>query len=103
MTRSQSMRVMLPAPLAVNFYTDTFTVELSDGRTLCVPYSVSPKLMSATPAQREAVRLGRSGLHWDQLDEDLGVAGLLRAYAERVVLARLPSVEHAVKIDLDDL
>ncbi|MFL9906886.1 DUF2442 domain-containing protein [Paraburkholderia sp. RL17-337-BIB-A] len=62
---------MTPHPVAVNFSVDSFTVELSDGRTLRVPYTVSPKLLTATPEQREAVRLSRSGLHWDQLTRTL--------------------------------
>ncbi|NPT58113.1 DUF2442 domain-containing protein [Paraburkholderia elongata] len=71
---------MTPRPVAVKFFDDSFCVELSDGRALSVPYSVSPMLFSTTPEQRANVRLTPSGLHWDQLDEDLGVAGLLRDY-----------------------
>ena len=50
---------------------------LSDGRTLGVPLAWFPRLMNATPAQRERVELSRVGLHWDELDEDISVAGLL--------------------------
>jgi hypothetical protein len=70
---------MLPHPVAVSFTSDdAFTVELDDGRRLTVPLSESPKLLAATPAQREAVRMTLGGLHWDDLDEDIGIAGLLR-------------------------
>ena len=31
----------------------------------------------STPAQREAVEIGRFGLHWEDIDEDISVAGLL--------------------------
>lgn len=91
---------MQPIPIAVNFHADIFTVELSNGRVLSVPYAVSPKLLAATFAQREAVRLSRTGLHWDQLDEDLGIKGLLR---DAFLRERLQSVERAVKVDIDDL
>jgi hypothetical protein len=64
---------------SIYFLADSFTVELSDSRTLCVPYTVSPKSLTATPEQREAERIGASGFHWDLLDEDLGIKGLLRA------------------------
>jgi hypothetical protein len=94
---------MQPTPTAVKFFDDSFTVELSDGRALSVPYTVSPKLLSATLEQREAVRLSRSGLHWDQLDEDFGINGLPRDHSERLILARLKSVPRAVKVDPDDL
>ncbi len=54
-------------------------VDLSDGRTIAVPLEWYPKLRTATPAQRGNWRLiGQGiGIHWDDLDEDLSVAGLL--------------------------
>jgi hypothetical protein len=52
-------------------------VELSDGRTLGVPLAWFPRLLRATPEQREACRLSSRGLHWSELDEDISVAGLL--------------------------
>jgi len=52
-------------------------VELSDGRTIGVPLAWFPRLLRATPEQREQVRLSTRGLHWDALDEDVSVAGLL--------------------------
>lgn len=52
-------------------------VDLSDGTTLCVPFSMFPTLMFATPAEREDVQLSRVGLHWERLDEDISIAGLL--------------------------
>ena len=33
--------------------------------------------MRARPAERERVELSRIGLHWEELDEDISVAGLL--------------------------
>jgi hypothetical protein len=52
-------------------------VALSDGRTLGVPLAWFPRLLHATAEQREACRLSRRGLHWETLDEDISVAGLL--------------------------
>jgi len=52
-------------------------VELSDGRTIGVPIAWFPRLLRATPAEREQVRLTSRGLHWDAFDEDISVAGLL--------------------------
>ena len=52
-------------------------VGLSDGRTLGVPLAWFPRLLNATPAERERVELSRVGLHWEDLDEDISVAGLL--------------------------
>lgn len=55
-------------------------VRLLDGRELSVPLEWFPKLRDATAAQRKRWRLiGRGvGIHWDALDEDLSVAGLLK-------------------------
>ena len=52
-------------------------VDLSDGRTLGVPLAWFPRLLRATPAEREEVELSRLGLHWEKLDEDISIAGLL--------------------------
>lgn len=57
----------------------TMWVDLEDGRTIGVPLAWFPRLLDAAPEQRQAVRIGASGegLHWDDLDEDISVAGLL--------------------------
>ncbi|WP_453955227.1 DUF2442 domain-containing protein [Bradyrhizobium sp. USDA 377] len=52
-------------------------VELSDGRTLGMPLAWFPRLLHATPGQRNQVELSRAGLHWEALDEDISVTGLL--------------------------
>ena len=65
------------SPLSVEFDADSMWVALSDGRTIGVPLAWFPRLLHATPEQREMVELSRTGLHWDDLDEDISVAGLL--------------------------
>jgi hypothetical protein len=62
---------------AVRFDDVTMWVELSDGRTLGVPLAWFPRLLHATPDQRARVELSRTGLHWEDIDEDISVAGLL--------------------------
>jgi Protein of unknown function (DUF2442) len=62
---------------SVRFDADSMWVELSDGRTIGVPLAWFPRLLRATPAEREQVRLSARGLHWEALDEDVSVAGLL--------------------------
>jgi hypothetical protein len=61
----------------VTFDNNTMTVDLTDGRTLRVPIAWFPRLLHATPAQRAQVELSRNGLHWEKLDEDISIAGLL--------------------------
>lgn len=58
---------------------DTLSVDLSDGRSISVPLAWYPRLSHASSAERKRWRLiGRgSGIHWDDLDEDISVDGLL--------------------------
>ncbi len=62
---------------SLRFDDDSMWVELSDGRTLGVPLVWFPRLLHATPAQRLACEISRKGLHWDELDEDISIEGLL--------------------------
>jgi hypothetical protein len=65
------------SPKAVRFDEHTMWVDLNDGRTLGVPLAWFPRLLRATPEERAKVELSRVGLHWDDLDEDISIAGLL--------------------------
>lgn len=62
---------------SVRFDEHTMWVDLTDGRSLGVPLAWFPRLLNATPAQRTNVEISRVGLHWEELDEDISVAGLL--------------------------
>ena len=62
---------------AVHFDEHTMWVDLSDGRTLGVPLAWFSRLLRATPGQRARVELSRVGLHWEEIDEDISIAGLL--------------------------
>ena len=68
---------MNTSPKAVRFDEDSMWVSLADGRTIAVPLAWFPRLLDATPDQRVKVELSSAGLHWDGLDEDISVAGLL--------------------------
>jgi hypothetical protein len=70
---------MMASAEAVRFDDHTLWVDLSDGRTLGVPLAWFPRLLGATPEQRRKVLISLSGqgLHWEELDEDISVAGLL--------------------------
>ena len=61
---------------------DSLWVDLSDGRTLGVPLAWFPRLLKASPMQRDAVRLSTRGLHWDDIDEDISVEGLLAGHGD---------------------
>lgn len=68
---------MTVSPESIRFNDDTSWVSLFDGRTIVAPLAWFPRLLEAAPEQRARVELSRSGLHWDALDEDISVAGLL--------------------------
>jgi Protein of unknown function (DUF2442) len=67
----------------VSISDDELTVSLADGRRTSVPLVWFPRLLHATPDERRDFELlgNGEGIHWPELDEDLSVAGLLRASA----------------------
>jgi hypothetical protein len=68
---------MTVSATSVRFDEDTMWVELTDGRTLGVPLAWFPRLLRATLPEREQVQISRVGLHWEAIDEDISIAGLL--------------------------
>lgn len=58
---------------------DTLSVDLEDGRTISVPIGWYPRLAHGTPGVRANFELSGAGfgIHWPDLDEDIGVEGLL--------------------------
>lgn len=83
------MSVLVAKALAktIRFDADTMWVDLVDGRRLGVPLAYFPRLLNARPEQREAFVIsgGGTGLHWDELDEDISVEGLLLGIGDRTV------------------
>jgi len=63
----------------VRFTDDMLCVQLIDGREVSAPLEWFPKLRDASDEERNDWRLigGGVGIHWEKLDEDLSVAGLL--------------------------
>ena len=58
---------------------DTLSVDLSDGRTISVPLAWYPRLLHGSIEERNDYRLiaGGSGIHWNQLDEDISTKNLI--------------------------
>jgi len=71
--------VVTALAVAVRCDDEMLRIELADGREISVPLEWFPSLRDATEAQRSNWRLiGRGvGIHWEDLDEDISVAGLL--------------------------
>jgi hypothetical protein len=63
----------------LRFDAHTMWVDLTDGRTLGIPLAWFPRLLRAGADQRERYEIsgGGTGLHWEELDEDISVQGLL--------------------------
>ncbi len=62
---------------SVRFDDAQMWVELSDGRTLGIPLAWYPRLFHGDPDQRDKFFITPSGIHWDELDEDISIAGLI--------------------------
>lgn len=64
---------------SVRFDKEMMHIQLTDGREIGVPLEWVPALRDATQDQRDNWRLiGQGiGIHWEDLDEDLSVEGLL--------------------------
>lgn len=74
--------ILLPTAQDVKVTRDSLKVDLSDGRTILVPLTWYPRLLHATAKERENWRLiGRGrGIHWEDIDEDISVEGLLAGH-----------------------
>ncbi len=65
-------------PVSVAFTATDLVVTLADGRKIATPLDWYPRLSNANPAARASFELMPLGIHWPELDEDLGIAGMLR-------------------------
>lgn len=74
-----TVEVRVPDVGRVKVTDDALTAELTDGRTISVPLDWYPRLVHATPQERDNWQLiGRGeGINWPALDEDISVEGLL--------------------------
>jgi hypothetical protein len=69
----------------LSFDNNMMWLTLVDGRKLGVPLAYFPRLLAATPQQREQYEFSGNGtgIHWDELDEDISVQGLLMGVGDR--------------------
>jgi Protein of unknown function (DUF2442) len=67
----------------VRFEGDRMWVGLSDGRVIGVPLAWFPRLLRATAEEREGFEISPFGIHWEGLDEDVSVEGLLAGRGDR--------------------
>lgn len=83
--------VIKPLAKSISFDETNMWVELADGRKLAVPLAYFPRLLHATPNQREKHEIsgGGTGLHWDDIDEDISVEGLLMGIWDRTRASKI--------------
>lgn len=67
---------------SVSFDDNSMWVELSDGRTLGVPLTWFPRLRHAKSEELYQYELSPYGIHWNGLNEDISIAGLLAGYGD---------------------
>jgi hypothetical protein len=68
-----------PVAKAVVVTDEELAVELADGRRIIVPLAWYPRLLNATSVERQNWRLLGDGyaIEWPDIDEHIGVEGLL--------------------------
>lgn len=76
---SLTVELLLPEIQAVAITDDTLSVDLSDGRTIAAPLAWYPRLLHGSTSERANWRLIGSGqgVHWVELDEDIGIKNLI--------------------------
>ncbi len=76
---SAVVTLTLPRAVSVTVTDDTLSVDLEDGRTISVPIIWYPRLAHGTPDERANFQVSGAGygIYWPDLDEDIGVEGLL--------------------------
>jgi hypothetical protein len=68
-----------PIASQVSLTDDKLIVDLADGRSISVPLVWYPRLMYASPAERQNWQLLGDGyaIEWTDIDEHIGIEGLL--------------------------
>jgi hypothetical protein len=68
-----------PTAVAITIDDDTLAIDLADGRRLVVPLAWYPRLLHASPPERQNWQLLGEGyaIEWPDLDEHIGIEGLL--------------------------
>jgi hypothetical protein len=78
-TLSAPNSVTLARISRVTITDEPLALDLEDGRSIAVPIGWFPRLAYGTPAERANFQISGAGygVHWPDLDEDIGVEGLL--------------------------
>ena len=95
---------VVPEPISALVTAAALIVALADGRSITVPLLWFPRLRHGSAKERANFELGRNGIHWPDLDEDIAVAGLLNGEKSGESLASIQRWLDArkKKMTLDD-
>ena len=76
---SAALAINIVRIVRVSITDDTLSADLEDGRSISTPIGWYPRLAYGTPTERANFQISSAGygIHWPDLDEDLGVEGLL--------------------------
>ena len=74
-----TIEIQIPEARDASVSQDALRVKLSDGRAISVPLAWYPRLVHATPEERNNWQLigDGQGIHWPDLDEDISVEGMI--------------------------
>jgi hypothetical protein len=89
------MNTFTEEPKATKVWFDEFNLwlNLEDGRSISIPLIFFPRLKNATKEQLDDFEFsgGGLGIHWENLDEDIYVPGLLFGKFDRGIISPLGS------------
>ncbi len=79
-----------PTASLVDFDDTNLWVFLNDGRQLGIPLVYFPRLLNAKKKDLKNYELsgGGRGIHWEALDEDISVKGLLLGFTDQTKFGR---------------
>ena len=88
---SSTIDVTMANASTVSVSDDYLTVSLEDGRKISIPLSWYPRLFHATEEERRNFRLigNGSGIHWEDLDEDISIEGIIAGHQSQETQASL--------------
>lgn len=88
---SSTIDVTMANVSTVSVSDDYLTVSLEDGRKISIPLSWYPRLFHATEEERRNFRLigNGSGIHWEDLDEDISIEGIIAGHQSQESQASL--------------
>lgn len=88
------MNIFPNKPLAdhLSFTKDMMWVHLKDARILGIPFEYYPRLLHASLKQLKQYKISGDGigLHWDAINEDISVEGLVLGRRDQTVNFRPP-------------